>query len=82
MVSPAQAGLEIAQHCVEPEEFKHFLGFAATDNDRRVLATRLSHGGKAGQAIRQDDATGRQVIFRKGAYSLAGEARYRGHLDV
>ncbi len=63
MVSPAEAGFEIAQKGIDPTEFGNLIGFAQADDEGLVATPRRYYPGKAGQPIGKDQAARGQGGF-------------------
>ncbi len=74
MVSPAEAGLEIAENGVDPAKHRQVLGFARPDDGRLVGAADVGDAGEAGQAIGDIGAGGGEVGTCPGGDGRAGEA--------
>lgn len=51
VISAAEAGLQVPEHRVDPLEFGHVPGFAATDDDRFMAGTDGLDRAKAGQPV-------------------------------
>jgi hypothetical protein len=57
MISPAQAGFEVAQNRIDPVEFWQILRLAAIRDDCPVLAASINNPGKTTQSIGSDYTT-------------------------
>ena len=80
MIGPAEAGLQIAEHRVDPLEFRQILGLVATDNRRVVNAPCRGHRSEVGEAVGGHDAAWRLVLARPHLQGLEGDSRDRGQL--
>ncbi len=58
MVTPSEAGLELAQYGVGPPEFGQRLGLSPADDGRLMKASRRADGVKAGQPVGEHVAAG------------------------
>ena len=56
VVSAGQRGLEVAQHCVDPEELRHISRLAVTDDHRLVGAACCGDGCETTQTVADDCA--------------------------
>lgn len=63
MESTAKAGLEVAQQGVDPAKLRQVVGVLAAGDDSLVVTVGHYHGAKAGQAIGENLAAGREVPF-------------------
>ena len=65
VVGSVDGPFDIADHSVHPFEF--FPGYtlrSASGDDAVMVTTRVENSGKAGQAVRINQAAGHQVFFR------------------
>ena len=73
VVSPAAAGLEIAENGVDPLEYGQLIGFARPDDGRLVDAADVGDAGETGQAV-GDDGAGRGEV-RPAQSAMAARVR-------
>lgn len=59
----AEAGLEVAQHGVDPPDLREVFGMLAPGDDSLVVAVGCGLGSEAGQPIGENMAAGRDVAF-------------------
>ena len=64
MVTPAQAGLEIAEHGVDPLELGQVLGLSPADDGRLMHAACRGYRSEAGQPIGEHGAARGQMRLR------------------
>lgn len=81
VVTADQTGLEVSQHCVDPLQLGHILGFAPSHDCAFMGAAFLSHCAEAGQAIRIDGAASSQAFSGPICDGFKLEARYRAEFD-
>lgn len=82
MVAPAQAGLQIAEHGVDPLELGHVLRLAAADDGRSMRPAGGGHGTEAGQLIGEHGAARGQMRPGSLADRVQAEARDGGELGA
>jgi hypothetical protein len=51
MERAVEAGLQVAEHRVDPSELRQLLGMSPFDDDRLMNAADLSHSKESGQAV-------------------------------
>ncbi len=81
VISPGQAGFEIAQHGVDPLELRQVARLAAAGDMGGMGAAGLRHGAEAGQAVRQHFASGREMLERPVLDRRGGEPLDGRELD-
>ncbi len=82
MVTPAQAGLEVAQHGVDPLESGQVLGLSCADDGRLMHASGRADGGKAGQPVGEHGAARRQAGLGPLPDGLEAEAGDEGEFNA
>lgn len=82
MITARQASFEVAEHRVDPLEFRQVFRFAPGHNGGLVHATGLSDGTEAGQPIREDRASRCEMRFCPVRNRLEGKPGHGHELDV
>ena len=82
MGATGQAGLEVADHGVDPLELRQILWFAPADHRGPVRAIGLGNRCKTGQAVGRYDATRGQRGFGPLRDGVQAEAGDRGELGA
>ncbi len=70
MEGAVEAGVEVAQHRVDPAELRQVAGVLPTGDDGLMAASRRGHGTEAGQSIGEHLAAGSQVLSARGAVCI------------
>ena len=82
VVGTLQTGLEIAQDCVDPQEFGYVLGLSPAHDDGFVRATGPGDGTEAGQSVGAYRAARGEVALGPIRNRVQGESRHEVELDA
>lgn len=82
MVSPGEAGLEIAQDGVDPKEIRQFPGLSASGHGSLVMTARFGHSCEAGEPVGKHGATRAELGFGPVCDRLARKAGDHRQLEV